>query len=141
MGRPDSDGQRRFSGFSLAKLRNIKEEGVTFQSHGWPENFHGAGGVHAIQANLGSDIAMAFDECVENPATHAYAKLSQERTLRWLERCIEVRKVLMQEPDCVNPQQMLFGINQGVRFRTCASGMQKRSRSCPVTDLPLAAWR
>ena len=69
-----------------------------------------------IQSNLGSDIAMAFDECVENPATHDYAKQSCERTLRWLERCIEARKVLMQEPDCVNPQQMLFGINQGSTF-------------------------
>lgn len=66
-----------------------------------------------IQANLGSDIAMAFDECVENPSTYAYAKQSCERTYRWLERCIEARKSLLREPDCVNPKQMLFGINQG----------------------------
>ena len=59
---------------------------------------------------------MAFDECVENPSTHAYAKQSCERTLRWLERCIEVRKQLLAEPDCVNPQQMLFGINQGAIY-------------------------
>ena len=110
----DSGG---FQVFSLAKLRNIKEEGVTFQSHvDGRRIFMGPEESMRIQANLGSDIAMAFDECVENPATHAYAKLSCERTLRWLERCIEVRKVLMQEPDCVNPQQMLFGINQGSTF-------------------------
>ena len=59
---------------------------------------------------------MAFDECVENPSTHAYAKQSCERTMRWLERCIEVRKQLLAEPDCVNPQQMLFGINQGAIY-------------------------
>ena len=110
----DSGG---FQVFSLAQLRNIKEEGVTFQSHvDGRRIFMGPEESMRIQANLGSDIAMAFDECVENPATHAYAKLSCERTLRWLERCIEVRKVLMQEPDCVNPQQMLFGINQGSTF-------------------------
>ena len=110
----DSGG---FQVFSLAKLRNIKEEGVTFQSHvDGRRIFMGPEESMRIQANLGSDIAMAFDECVENPATHAYAKLSCERTLRWMERCIEVRKVLMQEPDCVNPQQMLFGINQGSTF-------------------------
>ena len=110
----DSGG---FQVFSLAKLRNIKEEGVTFQSHvDGHRIFMGPEESMQIQSHLGSDIAMAFDECVENPATHAYAKLSCERTLRWLERCIEVRKVLMQEPDCVNPQQMLFGINQGSTF-------------------------
>ena len=107
----DSGG---FQVFSLAKLRNIKEEGVTFQSHvDGRKIFMGPEESMTIQANLGSDIAMAFDECVENPSTHAYAKQSCERTLRWLERCIEVRKQLMAEPDCVNPQQMLFGINQG----------------------------
>lgn len=110
----DSGG---FQVFSLAKLRNIKEEGVTFQSHvDGRRIFMGPEESMRIQANLGSDIAMAFDECVENPATHAYAKLSCERTLRWLERCIAARKQLMQEPDCVNPQQMLFGINQGSIF-------------------------
>lgn len=107
----DSGG---FQVFSLAKLRNIKEEGVTFQSHVDGRTiFMGPEESMRIQANLGSDIAMAFDECVENPATYAYAKLSCERTFRWLERCIEVRKSLLREPDCVNPKQMLFGINQG----------------------------
>ena len=69
-----------------------------------------------IQSNLGSDIAMAFDECVENPATHEYAKASCERTLRWLERCKVEHDRLNSLPDTVNPQQMLFGINQGATF-------------------------
>lgn len=107
----DSGG---FQVFSLAKLRNIKEEGVTFQSHvDGRKIFMGPEESMRIQANLGSDIAMAFDECVENPSTYAYAKQSCERTYRWLERCIEARKSLLREPDCVNPKQMLFGINQG----------------------------
>lgn len=107
----DSGG---FQVFSLAKLRNIKEEGVTFQSHvDGRKIFMGPEESMRIQANLGSDIAMAFDECVENPSTYAYAKQSCERTYRWLERCIEARKNLLREPDCVNPKQMLFGINQG----------------------------
>ena len=69
-----------------------------------------------IQANLGSDIAMAFDECVENPATYEYAKASCERTLRWLERCKAEHDKLTASPDCINPGQMLFGINQGATF-------------------------
>ena len=69
-----------------------------------------------IQANLGSDIAMAFDECVENPSPYAYVKQSCERTLRWLERCKVEHDRLNQLPDAVNPQQMLFGINQGGIF-------------------------
>ena len=69
-----------------------------------------------IQSNLGSDIAMAFDECVENPATYEYAKNSCERTLRWLERCKAEHDKLNSLPDTVNPGQMLFGINQGATF-------------------------
>jgi queuine tRNA-ribosyltransferase len=69
-----------------------------------------------IQSNLGSDIAMAFDECVENPATYEYAKSSCERTLRWLERCKSEYDRLNSLPDCVNPDQMLFGINQGSTY-------------------------
>ena len=69
-----------------------------------------------IQSNLGSDIAMAFDECVENPATYEYAKNSCERTLRWLERCKIEHDRLNALSDTVNPQQMLFGINQGATF-------------------------
>ena len=66
-----------------------------------------------IQSNLGSDIAMAFDECIENPAPREYVQKSCERTIRWLERCIAEHDRLNKEPDCVNPGQMLFGINQG----------------------------
>ena len=110
----DSGG---FQVFSLAQLRNIREEGVTFHSHvDGRKIFMGPEESMRIQANLGSDIAMAFDECVENPATYDYARLSCERTLRWLERCIEARKALMAEPDCVNPRQLLFGINQGSTY-------------------------
>jgi queuine tRNA-ribosyltransferase len=110
----DSGG---FQVFSLAQLRNIKEEGVTFHSHvDGRKIFMGPEESMRIQANLGSDIAMAFDECVENPATHEYAKLSCERTLRWLERCIQAREALMSEPNCVNPEQQLFGINQGSTY-------------------------
>lgn len=69
-----------------------------------------------IQSNLGSDIAMAFDECVENPATYEYAKASCERTLRWLKRCKAEHDRLNSLPDTVNPGQMLFGINQGATF-------------------------
>ena len=69
-----------------------------------------------IQSNLGSDIAMAFDECVENPATHEYAKASCERTLRWLERCKVEHDRLNSLPETVNPNQMLFGINQGATY-------------------------
>ena len=69
-----------------------------------------------IQSNLGSDIAMAFDECVENPATYDYAKASCERTLRWLGRCKAEHDRLNALPDTVNPHQMLFGINQGATF-------------------------
>lgn len=70
-----------------------------------------------IQSHLGSDIAMAFDECVENPAQYDYAKASCERTLRWLERCKAEHDRLNALPDTVNPRQMLFGINQGATYR------------------------
>ena len=69
-----------------------------------------------IQSNLGSDVAMAFDECVENPATYEYAKASCERTVRWLERCKAEHDRLNGLPGTINPQQMLFGINQGATF-------------------------
>ena len=69
-----------------------------------------------IQSNLGSDIAMAFDECVENPAQYDYAKASCERTLRWLQRCKAEHDRLNALPDAVNPHQMLFGINQGATY-------------------------
>lgn len=111
----DSGG---FQVFSLAGLRKIKEEGVTFASHiDGRRIFMGPEESMRIQSNLGSDVAMAFDECVENPATYEYAKASCERTLRWLERCKAEHDRLNTLPETVNPQQMLFGINQGATFR------------------------
>ena len=110
----DSGG---FQVFSLAKLRNIKEEGVSFSSHvDGRRIFMGPEESMRIQSNLGSDIAMAFDECVENPAPYEYAKASCARTYRWLERCVQEHQRLNAAEGCVNPQQMLFGINQGCTF-------------------------
>ena len=107
----DSGG---FQVFSLAALRKIKEEGVYFSSHiDGHKIFMGPEESMQIQSNLGSDIAMAFDECIENPAPRDYVQKSCERTTRWLERCITEHKRLNEQPDCVNPGQMLFGINQG----------------------------
>lgn len=107
----DSGG---FQVFSLAGLRKIKEEGVTFASHiDGRKIFMGPEESMQIQSNLGSDIAMAFDECVENPAPREYVQQSCERTTRWLERCVAEHKRLNAQPGCVNPGQMLFGINQG----------------------------
>ena len=111
----DSGG---FQVFSLAGLRKIKEEGVYFQSHiDGHKIFMGPEESMQIQSHLGSDIAMAFDECVENPAQYDYAKASCERTLRWLERCKVEHDRLNALPDTVNPHQMLFGINQGATYR------------------------
>lgn len=111
----DSGG---FQVFSLAGLRKIKEEGVTFASHiDGHRIFMGPEESMQIQSNLGSDIAMAFDECVENPAPYDYAKASCERTYRWLERCKKEHDRLNALPDTVNPQQMLFGINQGATYK------------------------
>ena len=110
----DSGG---FQVFSLAGLRKISEEGVTFASHlDGHRIFMGPEESMRIQSNLGSDIAMAFDECVENPAPYDYAKASCERTLRWLERCKKEHDRLNALPDTVNPGQMLFGINQGATY-------------------------
>lgn len=111
----DSGG---FQVFSLAKLRQIREEGVTFASHvDGRRIFMGPEESMCIQSNLGSDIAMAFDECVENPARYEYAKASVERTTRWLERCIREHRRLNALPDAVNPHQQLFGINQGCTYK------------------------
>lgn len=111
----DSGG---FQVFSLAGLRKIKEEGVTFASHiDGHRIFMGPEESMQIQSNLGSDIAMAFDECVENPAPYDYAKASCERTYRWLERCKKEHDRLNSLPDTVNPGQMLFGINQGATYK------------------------
>ena len=110
----DSGG---FQVFSLASLRKIKEEGVYFSSHiDGRKIFMGPEESMQIQSNLGSDIAMAFDECVENPAPYDYARDSCERTARWLERCRAEHDRLNSLPDTVNPGQLLFGINQGATF-------------------------
>ncbi len=107
----DSGG---FQVFSLAGLRKIKEEGVTFSSHvDGRRIFMGPEESMQIQSNLASTIAMAFDECVANPATHKYSKDSCDRTYRWLVRCKEEMERLNSLHDTLNKKQMLFGINQG----------------------------
>ena len=107
----DSGG---FQVFSLAKLRKITEEGVAFNSHfDGKRIFMGPEESMRIQSNLGSTIAMAFDECVENPAPYQYVKASQERTVRWLKRCRAEMDRLNAMEGTVNPNQLLFGINQG----------------------------
>lgn len=110
----DSGG---FQVFSLAALRNITEEGVTFQSHiDGRRIFMGPEESMQIQSHLGSTIAMAFDECVENPAEYAYAKQSCARTTRWLARCKTEMARLNTLDSTINKNQLLFGINQGCTF-------------------------
>ena len=107
----DSGG---FQVFSLASLRRIKEEGVYFASHiDGRKIFMGPEESMRIQSNLGSDICMAFDECVENPSPYGYVAQSCERTYRWLVRCKAENARLNALPETVNPRQMLWGINQG----------------------------
>lgn len=107
----DSGG---FQVFSLSSLRKIKEEGVYFSSHvDGRKIFMGPEESMQIQSNLGSDIAMAFDECVENPSPYEYVKQSCERTTRWLIRCKSELDRLNSLKTTINPKQMLFGINQG----------------------------
>ena len=110
----DSGG---FQVFSLAKLRKITEEGVHFASHiDGTRIFMGPEESMRIQSNLASTVAMAFDECVENPAEYAYAKASADRTYRWLVRCNAELERLNSLPGTINPEQMLFGINQGATY-------------------------
>ena len=110
----DSGG---FQVFSLAELRKIKEEGVSFNSHVDGRHiFMGPEESMRIQSNLGSDIAMAFDECVKIPSPRDYVQRSCDRTVRWLERCKKALTAFNAEEDAVNPGQMLFGINQGAVF-------------------------
>lgn len=107
----DSGG---FQVFSLAQLRKITEEGVKFASHiDGKRIFMGPEESMQIQSNLASTIAMAFDECIENPAPYDYVKNSCERTTRWLKRCKAELDRLNSLPDTINKHQMLFGINQG----------------------------
>lgn len=110
----DSGG---FQVFSLATMRKIQEEGVTFKAHTDGHSvFMSPERSMQIQSNLASTIAMAFDECVENPSTYAYSKASCDRTTRWLYRCKDEMNRLNSLPDTLNPNQMLFGINQGCVF-------------------------
>jgi len=110
----DSGG---FQVFSLAKLRKITEEGVSFNSHiDGRRIFMGPEESIRIQSNLASTIAMAFDECIENPAPYDYVKNSTERTYRWLERCAQELNRLNKEDGTINKNQMLYGINQGGIF-------------------------
>ena len=110
----DSGG---FQVFSLAKLRHITEEGVEFRSHiDGTKIFMGPEQSMQIQSNLASTIAMAFDECVENPSPREYVKNSSDRTIRWLKRCKAEMKRLNSLDDTINKNQMLFGINQGGTF-------------------------
>ena len=107
----DSGG---FQVFSLAKLRKIKEEGVYFNSHvDGRRIFMGPEESMRIQSHLASTIAMAFDECIENPSPYDYVKKSVDRTTRWLQRCIDEMARLNSLPETINRQQMLFAINQG----------------------------
>lgn len=120
----DSGG---FQVFSLAKLRSIKEEGVTFASHiDGRRIFMGPEESIRIQSRLGSTIAMAFDECVENPAEYGYAQNSCARTARWLERCKAEMDRLNSQEGTLNPRQMLFGINQGCTFEDLRIEHMKR---------------
>lgn len=116
-GRPILTDSGGFQVFSLASLRQIREEGVTFHSHvDGRKIFMGPEESMRIQSHLGSTIAMAFDECVQNPAPYAYAKDSCARTTRWLERCKAEMEKLNAQSDTINKNQLLFGINQGCTF-------------------------
>ena len=120
----DSGG---FQVFSLSSLRKIKEEGVTFASHiDGHKIFMGPEESMQIQSNLGSDICMAFDECIENPAPRKYVLDSVDRTYRWLVRCKAENARLNALPDTVNPQQMLWGINQGGTYSDIRIDHMKR---------------
>jgi len=110
----DSGG---FQVFSLSQLRRIKEEGVYFASHiDGKRIFMGPEESMRIQSHLASTIAMAFDECIENPAEYHYTKQSCDRTTRWLLRCKAELERLANTPGTINPRQMLFGINQGSTY-------------------------
>ncbi len=129
----DSGG---FQVFSLASLRKIKEEGVYFASHiDGRRIFMGPEESMRIQSNLASTIAMAFDECVENPAKYDYAKQSCERTVRWLIRCKNEMDRLNSLEDTLNKNQLLFGINQG-----CTFDKLRVENMCRITELDLDGY-
>ncbi len=127
----DSGG---FQVFSLSSLRKIREEGVTFASHiDGHRIFMGPEESMQIQSNLGSDICMAFDECIENPAPRDYVQQSTDRTCRWLARCKAENARLNALPDTVTPTQQLWGINQGGTYADIRVEHMKRIRDY---DLP-----
>ncbi|MBQ3498684.1 MAG: tRNA guanosine(34) transglycosylase Tgt [Clostridia bacterium] len=129
----DSGG---FQVFSLSSLRKIKEEGVYFASHiDGRKIFMGPEESMQIQSNLGSTIAMAFDECVENPAKYEYSKASCERTTRWLMRCKEEMERLNSLHDTINKNQLLFGINQG-----CTYDRLRVEHMCRIAELDLDGY-
>ena len=129
----DSGG---FQVFSLSSLRKIKEEGVYFASHiDGHKIFMGPEESMQIQSNLGRDICMAFDECIENPSPRDYVQQSVDRTYRWLVRCKAENARLNSLPDTVNPQQMLWGINQGGTYADIRVEHMKR-----IADLDLPGY-
>ena len=129
----DSGG---FQVFSLAGLRKIKEEGVTFQSHiDGRKIFMGPEESMQIQSNLGSTIAMAFDECAPAKAERDYVEKSVARTTRWLARCKKEMQRLNSLPDTVNPNQLLFGINQGAVYADIRIDHAKR-----ISELDLPSY-
>ncbi len=131
----DSGG---FQVFSLAGLRRIKEEGVTFRSHiDGHKIFMGPEESMQIQSNLASTIAMAFDECPPHPATREYMQNSVDRTTRWLERCKREMERLNSLPDTINRQQMLFGINQGGTFEDIRIEHAKQIREMDLAGYAL----
>ena len=129
----DSGG---FQIFSLAQLRKITEEGVAFNCHVDGRHiFMGPEESMRIQANLGSDIAMAFDECIKIPSPYDYVKNSCDRTYRWLQRCKTALADYTGRDDAVNPGQVLFGINQGTIFQDLRIEHMKK-----IADLDLAGY-
>ena len=129
----DSGG---FQVFSLAKLRNITEEGVTLNAHTDGHRlFMGPEESMRIQWNLGSDIAMAFDECIENPSPYDYVERSCARTVRWLERCKAAMEELKKREDTINPHQDLWGINQGGTYPDIRIDHMKR-----ISELDLPGY-
>lgn len=129
----DSGG---FQIFSLAQLRKIGEDGVRFNCHVDGRHiFMGPEESMRIQSNLGSDIAMAFDECIKIPSPYEYVRQSCDRTVRWLERCKKALAEYNSEPDAVNPGQVLFGINQGAVFHDIRIDHMKR-----IADLDLPGY-
>ena len=135
----DSGG---FQVFSLTKLRKIKEEGVSFNSHvDGRRIFMGPEESMQIQSHLGSTIAMAFDECAPSKADRMYVQNSVERTTRWLQRCQVEMKRLNSLEDTVNPHQLLFGINQGAIYEDIRIEHAKRIAEMDLDGYAVAVWQ